>query len=350
MMSRRTTLCALLGLMGCVDSTTSQPPAPTGNMAGRTFSISANPRPVPTPGVAEYIAGLDTAIAAGTRGIVHTYTWSSLEPDSVRMSVRQMLDDMRYSRSRGLTTFLGIQVINTVKREVPGELTTTRWNSARMLARFERLLDAMGGDLQTVRYVSIGNEVGTYLSSTNEWADFTDFLRAARAAVQRRAPTVRVGTTLEWARTRDTDALPARALLAESDLAVFTWYPLGADWQINRADPVAAFSAMRTTASGRPIVLQELGYPAAAQNGSSEAAQATFFRQAIDAWRAIPAADMPMINLFLLHDLTPTACDELQAYYGLRTPRFAASLCSLGLRRSDGSPRPAWNAVVQSVR
>jgi hypothetical protein len=344
------TMAALLACKAeAVDPLPPTPPA-ANPLTDRIFAVSPNPRPIPTPAVADYIAGLDTAINGGIRGLAHTYTWSALEPDSARLSVKQARDDMGYTRGRGLTVFLGIQPINTVKRELPADLRTERWSSPRMLARFERLLDAFGADLNTLAYLSIGNEVGSYLAATNEWDDFTVFFRNAVAAVKRRAPNLRVGTTLEWGRTRDADAQRAAPLIAASDVAVFTWYPIGASFRIDRSDPVVAFRDMKTIANGKPVLLQELGIPSGSANGSSEATQAAFFRDAIAAWRARPGAEMPFVNLFVLHDFTPAFCSELSAYYGSADPAFVSYLCTLGLRRTDGTAKPAWSAVVAAVR
>ncbi len=55
---------------------------------------------------------------------------------------------------------------------------------------------------------------------------------------------------------------------------------------------------------------------------------------------------MPFVSLFLLHDLPPQLCADLSLYYGLpNQPTFTSFLCTQGLRRADGTPRPAWDAV-----
>jgi hypothetical protein len=92
-------------------------------------------------------------------------------------------------------------------------------------------------------------------------------------------------------------------------------------------------------------VVQELGYPASPLNGSSDVQQAEFFTDAIAQWK-LRADKMPFVSLFLLHDFTPQQCTDFSAYYNLpNQPQFIGYLCSLGLRKADGTARPSWQAV-----
>lgn len=131
-----------LGIAGCgPDDATGSDDAPTGVLP--VLGIAPYPRSVPPPQPSDLVAAVDSTIAIGARGIVQTFPWSALEPDSARLNVQKLIDDVRYARSRGLTVLLGIQTINTVKREVPADLATVPWDDVRMMRRFERLLDAL---------------------------------------------------------------------------------------------------------------------------------------------------------------------------------------------------------------
>jgi hypothetical protein len=332
---------------GCATDPTEDPGDPPLGVARPVLAISANPRPIPAPQVADFVAALDSSIAVGAKGIVQTWTWSSLEPDSARLNVQQLISDLRYSRSRGLQVFLGIQVINTVRREVPADLATVAWTDARMQSRFERLLDALAPILSDVTYFSIGNEVANYLGSRSEWAPYTAFVGAGVASLHRRAPGIKVGATLEYDGAASQTAF-TRALIAVSDVAIFTHYPflLGSFTVAPPTITSVTFDNMIALAGGKPVVLQELGYPASTTNSSSEAQQAAFFTDALAQWRARGSTAMPFTNLFLLHDLTPQQCDELGVYYNLpNQASFISFLCSIGLRRTDGAARPSWGAV-----
>ena len=99
----------------------------------------------------------------------------------------------------------------------------------------------------------------------------------------------------------------------------------------------------------RPLILQEVGYPASTLLGSSEQQQAQFVTNVFDAWA--PRGDrIPFLNVFLMHDFPQTLCDYFTQYYGLPgNERFSQFLCTLGLRKANGTPRLAWTAFVVLV-
>lgn len=310
-----------------------------------TLAIAANPRGIPAPQPADYVAALDSSRALGARGLVQTINWSALEPDSARLNVQQLLSDVRYTRSRGFTVYLGIQTINTVKREVPADLASVAWDDPRMLARFDRVLTALEPILGEVTYLAVGNEVAGYLRSRSEWGAYTSFLTQVVAAAHRRNPALKVGASLEYVEAASQTG-PVRTLIAASDVAMFTLYPFDLG-TFNVSPPTIAgtlFDNMLALAGTKPVVMQELGYPAGALNNSTDAKQAAFFTDAIAGWRA-RTDRMPFLSVFLLHDLTETQCADLVRYYAVSTPSFQSFLCTLGLRRADGTPRPSWDAL-----
>lgn len=331
--------CGTSGVTPTTPSVTGQP----------VFAVAASVRTTPAPQLADYVAAIDTTLALGARGIVQTWTWSALEADSAALNARKVIDDVRYARSRGLQVFAGIQIINTVRREVPSDLATLSWSDPRMLRRFERLLDALAPVLGDITYLSIGNEIGTYLGQSNEWPAYTTFFEQAAAAVKRRAPAIKVGATIEYDQAMSQSAR-ARAIIALSDVAIFTHYPFAGVFTVSPPTVTrTTFDNMIQLAGSKPVVLQELGYPASALNGSSDAQQAEFFRDAIAQWK-LRSARMPFVSLFLLHDLPSQQCADLGGYYNLpNQPAFTAFLCSLGLRRADGTARPAFAAVREAT-
>ncbi|MDZ7631406.1 MAG: hypothetical protein U5K74_08675 [Gemmatimonadaceae bacterium] len=285
-------------------------------------------------------------MATGARGIVQTWAWSTLEPDSARLNVQQLIADVRYARSRGLTVLLGIQPINTVKREVPSDLVGVAWDDPRMLRRFDRLLDALAPILGDVTYLSVGNEVAEFLTRAAQWPAYTTFLSQVVTAAHRRAPALKVGATLEYVGAASSTAT-SRALIAVSDVAIFTLYPFNPGG-FTVAPPTVSgvlFDNMLTLAGDRQVVLQELGYPASPTNGSSEAQQAAFFTDAIAQWRA-RSARMPFASLFLLHDFTPQQCADFEAI--LRTCQPAATVVVRSARW--GCARWMDRARLPSVR
>jgi hypothetical protein len=98
---------------------------------------------------------------------------------------------------------------------------------------------------------------------------------------------------------------------------------------------------MVKAAGDKPLLLQEVGYPADPLVGSSEEAQAAFVEAAFDAV-ARHRAKIVGFSYFMLHDFGEKMTDTLVGYYGVGQPRFRAFLNSLGLRKADGTPRKSW--------
>ena len=60
---------------------------------------------------------------------------------------------------------------------------------------------------------------------------------------------------------------------------------------------------------------------------------------------------IPFLNVFLMHDFPQTLCDYFTQYYGLPgDQRFSQFLCTLGLRKVNGTPRLAWTTFVEAGR
>jgi hypothetical protein len=221
-----------------------------------------------------------------------------------------------------------------------------------MRTRFHALIDSLRPDLAHVSYLSIGNEVDPYLSShPAEWATYKAFLTDAIAYVHSVAPSVKVGVTATFDGANGAAAADVAALNAASDVYILTYYPLTGDFGVRPPDaPLTDLPRMVSLAGVRPLILQEVGYPASTLLGSSEQLQAQFVTNVFDAWG--PRGDrIPFLNVFLMHDFPQTLCDYFTQYYGLPgNERFSQFLCTLGLRKANGTPRLAWTAFVDAGR
>lgn len=341
--------CALAACGGGGSSSDTPPTQAPGLLA-----ISASPRTEPPPTATDFIAAIDQVREAGARASFISYTWSKLEPQPEVYDLRELEDAIAYQgRTRGLTLFLGIQMINTVRREVPADLANTPWDAPQMRTRFQSLLDQiipLFGN--SVRYVSLGNEVDVYLEQNpQEWATFQLFFEEAAAYLRARVPGLRVGVTATFDGINGAAAVRFAALNATSDVTILTYYPLTTDFTVRPSSaPATDFPRMLQIAGGKPIVLQEVGYPADALNTSSEAAQAEFVRNVFAEWRGSNGR-IALLNYFLLHDIPDSLCDELARYYGVVGDggRFRSYLCTLGLKRADGAERAAWAALKDAA-
>jgi hypothetical protein len=339
----------LLLLAGCAQGTAVK--QPTGN---RWLAITPNPRTQPTTGPQDLVHAVDLVYEAGARAAVDGRTWSSLEPGSGRRKLDDLKSSLEYlGGRRGLILLLGLQVINTTARETPTDLAGLSFDSAPVRARFHALIDAlkpMAGS--HLKYLSIGNEVDVYLAQhPDQWAPYKAFFDDAVAYVHGALPGVRVGVTFTFEGARGAGAAKAAELSAASDVYILTYYPLGASFRPRPPSTAGSdIARMVELARGRALLLQEVGYPAAAELGSSEPAQAEFVKAVLDAWQQHAAA-IPLLAVVMLHDMPADMCATLAAYYGLpRDAAFKAYLCSLGLRRADGTPKPAWTALTAEVR
>ena len=172
------------------------------------------------------------------------------------------------------------------------------------------LIDALAPHLdENVRYLSIGNEVDAYLSNhPDEWDAYTRFYNAA-AYVRLVLPGVQVGVTVTYGGTQ-ADPVEVARLTASSDVFIMTYYPLNADFTTQAPEsPLTDFPRMIAMMGEKPLLLQEVGYPAGEGLGSSEAQQAEFIQAVFDAWDAA-GAKIPFLNLFAMGDFSDQMCAD----------------------------------------
>lgn len=318
----------------------------------QVLSISASPRYDPPPTITDIFAGLALAADAGVSGDFHSDPWSGLEPSQGDYALTDVENYLSFiNGAYDYTLLLGIQALNTATKETPAELLDVPFDDPRMIAAFTALFDALRPSLtENVRYLSIGNEVDVYLAAhPEEWGEYNVFFDAAAAYIRESAPWMQVGVTFTFGGAL---AHPeAFAQLNEiADIVILTYYPFADAFRFDDpAAPLTDFPRMIELAGGRPLVLQEVGYPSAELIGSAPQMQADFVRHAFAAWAAAGDA-IPFLNFFLLHDFTAEMCSRYALYYGLTDERFQAFLCSLGFREAHGTPKPSWEAFIQQAQ
>lgn len=340
------------------------PVVPSGG-TGRVLSISAMPRLDPFPTTPQAYVDLateafDLAYSAGARGQMSTATWRELEPGPAGFDAQKMHNlqsAIAQSQRYLLTQFVGIQLVNTTARELPSDLATQPFDSPLVKARFRALLDSViPPNRGKIKYLSIGNEVDAYLRAhPAEWAAYKRFYQDAAQYARTLDPAIKVGVTGTADGALTQSPVELQDLNADSDVLILTYYPLQHDAHgaVTVREPGVVgidMPRMLTLAGARPLVLQEVGYPASALNNSSPALQAAFVTQVFAAWQQ--AGDrVPFLNVFMLHDFTQAMCDDFAVYYQLPgLPSFNAFLCSLGLRTASGAPRAAWGTLLDEVR
>lgn len=351
-----------LGLVACGGA--SESPLPVAGPPG-VLSISAMPQLDPYPATAQQYAALLTqsfnlAYGAGARGQVSTWTWKELEPTQGSYDASKFTDldnAITNAVNHGMLPFVGVQLINTTVLEVPADLASQALDSPAMQTRFKALLDKLITPHKgKIKYLSIGNEVDAYLRQhPADWARYKAFYNAMAAYARTLDPALKVGVTSTADGALVQSPNEVRELNTGSDVLILTYYPIQFNAQggvsVRGPGVVAAdVDAMLALAGSRPLVLQEVGYPAATSNGSSAAQQADFVSQVFTAWKVHPDR-IPFLNFFLLHDFTPQMCADFGVYYGAAgSATFADFLCTLGLREANGTPRPAWGRLVDEAK
>ena len=171
------------------------------------LSVSAYYYSEPTPAndlelLQRYVAALQLVQEAGAKGQFQSYRWSQLELTVGSYDAQSLADfsnTMDSAEQNQLTQLVGLQVINTVTREVPAGLENTAWDDPAMITALEDLLDQLIPAMQgRVSYLSIGNEVDVYFANgrLSELNAYRDLVSTLQSYLSTRLPQVKVGITI----------------------------------------------------------------------------------------------------------------------------------------------------------
>jgi hypothetical protein len=202
-----------------------------------------------------------------------------------------------------------------------------------------------------VRWFMFGNEIDGYFQKhPNEVADFAVLYREVERRLKALVPGIQVGSTVMFAGI-DTLKGSLRPLDQQWDFLSITYYPTNADFTVQDPSvPSRDFARMREFASGRKVVLQEIGYPSSQINKSSQDKKAAFFENVFTALRAnrdfIEAG-----SFFLLADLRDQVTQDLTGYYGIQNaPTFRSFLQTLGMFDAQGQPKKSWTVFQRELK
>jgi len=133
-------------------------------------------------------------------------------------------------------------------------------------------------------------------------------------------------------------------LNSQFEFLSITYYPIRGNFTMRPPNVVYAdFDKMRAFASGRRVILQEIGYPSSSLNESSQDLQAEFYKDTFDAMRknrdVVDAG-----SFFLLADLSDSFVKNLAGFYGMPSQKvFLAFLQTLGMFDLQGQPKKSWS-------
>jgi hypothetical protein len=324
-----------------------------------TESVEFGVAPYPAHGeqatTTDWIAMTNNLSDLKVNAMVVSHTWADLEPVPHQYQTASVASVFSADAKAGRIDLFGLKVIDTVARGLPTDLANTAWNSPDMLQRFTALVSQIAAQaLAAPAFISVGNEADVYFQvHPSELAAFLIFYRQAATVLHQKFPGTEVGITVTYEGLAATRTQIVAKLLSASEVAIFTYYPL-IELTLQPASAVDShLSAIVKAASGRPVVLQELGYPSGTATGSSEAMQAAFFSNVLAGIKARP--QIVFSSIFILGDFSANLCADYSAYYGYgdatpaRQTQFQSYICSLGLRAWDGTPKEAWQTVLDTL-
>src|SRR6267378_2620018 len=235
------------------------------------------------------------------------------QPSALVYDFTTVINQINAIRSQGpFRIHVTLGIINTAMRQVPADLASAPFDSPQMTTRFKSMLTAFLNQVSTeIDSISIGNEVDVYLNAhPTEWVPYANFYGQAVTLV-RTYSSIRVGVTSTYGGAIDAQTGPFIANLNTlSDLVMMNYYPLNINFTPRDPSVVAGdFVKILAAAPGKPIFLQEVGYPASTALGSSEQLQAQFVTTVFSEW--MKAGDkIQFLNFFLLHDDTRRAANR----------------------------------------
>ena len=294
-------------------------------------------------GATDLIASVLTARTARAGLTYVSVKWSDLEPKPGVYNLKPIDDPVTNLAPLGFHVAITIQTLDTSNRTLPADLMDKPFDSPEVRTRFDALLQQIGPKITAaVTDVNLGNEADVYLGThPQEIEAFAGLVEAGRTRLRASRPGLPIGvtTTFDGLKTRFS---VFQRLNRNMDVIAMTYYPLTAAFAVRPvADVSGDFDMMASAAGAKPLLLQEVGYPADPLLGSSEEKQAAFVDAVFDALNK-HSSQIGFVNFFLMYDFGDKLVNALTQYYSLNDAHFRAFLGSLGLRKADGTPRLAW--------
>jgi hypothetical protein len=338
------TLLAAGWLAGCSPS---KGVAPAGLAPPTLLGLSANPVDGAPPD--SFGTALLTALATGADFVHLGELWSDFEPSPGVYRASELRQGLAALNGIGYHVSFNLRAIDTNTLQLPADLAGKSFADSTLIARMDAVVDTLVSIAREFPLMAIvlGNEVDAWLAGNSaEFDAFRDLYAREAGRIHASLPAQRVGVTT-ISPVRNSNAWIGQQLNVYSDVAIYTYYPFQPGTDFLHLPPSTFepdMAAMRAAAAGKVWALQEVGYSSSPVNASSDSLQADFARRFRTYVAAQRQSDLLYASWFLYTDFSPAFVSTLLGYYGLSSPGFAAYLGNLGLRRADGTPKPAWSA------
>ena len=294
--------------------------------------------------------------------VIHSYlSWGEIEPVQGQRVWEWQDALMGYRFEEGFEVSLVVNLIHTSLRgPMPEDLVGREFDDPEFIARFtDFILEVL--DRYPVSYLSIGNEVNDYfVGHREEIPAYRDFFLAVQDRIHREHPDVQVGMTFAYHDAERTNALDIIQELNLGDFLPVTLYLYSPLFTFDR-DPTElepTLERILDLAGEKRIAFVEIGWNTAASLSGNEVDQEAFVREA---FRLLADYQdrIEFLAWFNLHDNIPentyeTAYSFLpegapQARDDKFMQDFVDFLSYLGLRTSDGGPKPGWVAFQEEA-
>ena len=280
------------------------------------FVVSMNANISASELPATYPTEYQSIYAAGARGAQTAAPWSSLNPTGPTYDLT-MISNIYFGLDAlagyGFTSILiNIPIVAISARTMPADIAGLPFNNATVKSRYHALIDLVVPYLNgSVKYVSLGNEVDTYFSThASELAQYKELIEDARTYIHSLKPNIKVGVTTTFDGATSTQIANVASLNANMDIVILTYYPTNPpNFTVRAPSTVSSdMAAMINIAGGKPLVLQEWGYPSSTFLSSTEQMQADFITNTFSSWRQYGSARIPFISFFKRREWDSAQC------------------------------------------
>ncbi|NOR63304.1 MAG: hypothetical protein GQ535_12530 [Rhodobacteraceae bacterium] len=320
------------------------------------FLTLASLAPAQTIGIAitesnanDYDADVNQAISAGATVTSLTLFWDeAMQGSTYAPEFDWPTIANGYYPSKNMGLLLSFAVIDTVTDRRPEALRALPFDDPRVISAFTAYAAEVLSRLEDTDLVaiSIGNEVDGVLTNARDWAEFSNFFKAAKTAVQAIRPGTPIGFTTQWHGFQGPLRSSALRANAAADAIFINYYPLDSSFRVLPPEDISSqLDGMIALAEGKPVFLTETGYPSGGC-GASEALQLQYFQELFSALETRKAG-IPLAMLVWLHDRPAGELAFYNQYYGVSNPCFSSYLGTLGLRSHSGQDKPAFTWLSQ---
>ncbi len=300
---------------------------------------------------AEYKAIRNT----GATGVQTAAPWKSLNPTGTTYDLTLLsnsffglgaLSDYGYEN-----IFLNIPIITIDQRSMPADISSLPFDDQNVKNRYRALIDVVKGQINSrVKYISLGNEVDTYLvAHPNEWPSFKNLIDDLKPYIKSNCPGVNIGVTITFEGATGSNADLVKTLTSNMDVNILTYYPIGNKFSPREPSTVKpGIEKMIAIANGKAIIMQEWGYPSSTALGSSEIRQAEFIYNSLVEIEKKGPIVFPFVSFFKFRDWN---ADHVRSITGQTSGQpFYEFMSSLGVNKNDGNPKQAFTVLKSWIK